>query len=45
MTTGMSGIAKGGQRCGYAQQEKEVGVTWEQLVGLAMGQVHEGKWR
>jgi hypothetical protein len=24
--------------CGYARQEKEVGVTWE-LVGLAMGQV------
>jgi hypothetical protein len=38
MTTGMTGIAKGAQWCGYAWQEKEVGVTWE-LVGLAMGQV------
>jgi hypothetical protein len=38
MTTGMTGIAKGAQRCGYARQEKEVGVTWE-LVGLAMRQV------
>jgi hypothetical protein len=35
MTTGMTGIAKRAQWCGYARQEKEVGVTWE-LVGLAM---------
>jgi hypothetical protein len=49
MTTGMTGIAKGAQWCGYARQEKEVGVTWE-LVGLAMRQVAvkwstTGEWR
>jgi hypothetical protein len=38
MTTGMTGIAKGAQWCGYARQERGVGVTWE-LVGLAMRQV------
>ena len=49
MTTGMTGISKGAQWCGYARQEKEVGVTWE-LVGLTMGQVAVkwnamGEWR
>jgi hypothetical protein len=38
VTTGMTGIAKGAHRCGYAWQEKEVGVAWE-LVGLAIRQV------
>jgi hypothetical protein len=32
----MTGIAKGAHRCGYAWQEKEVGVTWE-LVGGGSG--------
>jgi hypothetical protein len=33
VTTGMTGIAKGAHRCGYARQEKEVGVTWELAGG------------
>jgi hypothetical protein len=49
MTTGVTGIAKRAQWCGYARQEKEVGVTWE-LVGLAIRQVAvkwstTGEWR
>jgi hypothetical protein len=40
----MTGIAKGAQWCGYARQEKEVGVTWE-LVGVAVKWNTTGEWR
>jgi hypothetical protein len=49
VTTGMAGIAKGAQWCGYARHERGVGVTWE-LVGQEMRQVAvkwntTGEWR